>query len=61
VTACELLAAYQGCTLAGRRGAPGAADLLDGLATLIPPVLADRPFGEDIERISQALAGPGIR
>jgi histidine ammonia-lyase len=61
VTACELLAAYQGCALAGRPGAPGAADLLDGLATLIPPILADRPFGEDIERISQALAGPPVR
>jgi histidine ammonia-lyase len=58
VTACELLTAYQGCTLAGRRGAPGGERLLDWLGSVVPPILADRPFGEDIERLSRELARP---
>jgi histidine ammonia-lyase len=60
VTACELLAAYQGCVLGRRRGTAAGARLLDWLAGLIPPILADRPFGEDIEHISRALARPPV-
>ena len=54
VTACELLTAYQASTLAERAGRPvpaGCRVTLDGLAGIVEPIGADRPFGEDIERI----------
>ncbi len=54
VTACELLAAYQAVQLAGRPGPAGCRDLLSWLAGLIEPIVADRPFGADIERILRA-------
>ena len=51
VTACELLTAYQAHALSAEPPPPGCRPLLDRLAGLLGPVLADRPFGEDIERI----------
>jgi histidine ammonia-lyase len=54
VTACELLAAYQAVELAGRPAPGGCRDLLSWLAGLIEPIVADRPFGADIERILRA-------
>jgi histidine ammonia-lyase len=54
VTACELLAAYQAVALAGRPGPPGCHGLLSWLAGRIEPIVADRPFGEDIGLILRA-------
>jgi histidine ammonia-lyase len=54
VTACELLTAYQACALTEQAGRPvpaGCRGTLDRLAGIVPPIRADRPFGEDIERI----------
>ena len=54
VTACELLAGYQAWALAGQAGRQvpaGCRGTLDRLAGIIDPIGADRPFGEDIERI----------
>ena len=54
VTACELLTGYQACALAGQAGRPvpaGCRGTLDRLAGIVAPIRADRPFGEDIERI----------
>lgn len=51
VTACELLAAFQAFRLSGQLPQPASQPLTDRLATLIPPVTADRPFGEDLARI----------
>jgi histidine ammonia-lyase len=51
VTACELLTAYQAAALSGRTCPAGCRGLLDRLAEVIGPIGADRPFGEDIERI----------
>jgi histidine ammonia-lyase len=61
VTACELLAGYQAAALSGLPGGaltPRSRALLDWLAGLIPPVQADRPFGEDIERLIDAGPPP---
>jgi histidine ammonia-lyase len=54
VTACELLVAYQAIALSGRPAPPGLRRMLGWLAGLIGPITADRPFGEDIERLRQA-------
>jgi histidine ammonia-lyase len=51
VTACELLTACQAIALADRPPPPGCRGVLGWLAATVEPVLADRPFGEDIERI----------
>jgi histidine ammonia-lyase len=57
VTACELLAGYQAGVLAQQAGRPvpaGCRGTIDRLAAIIPPIAADRPFGEDIERLISA-------
>ena len=54
VTACELLAGYQATALTQRPTPPGCRALLDWLTVIIGPIDGDRPFGEDIERLSQA-------
>jgi histidine ammonia-lyase len=59
VTACELLTAYQAIALSGRAAPPGCRGVLDQLARIIAPIDADRPFGEDIERIRRAHWPPG--
>jgi histidine ammonia-lyase len=55
VTACELLAGYQAAALSGRQAPSGCQALLDWLAEIVGPIDGDRPFGEDIERLVQAL------
>jgi histidine ammonia-lyase len=58
VTSCELLTAYRAVTLSPHPVPPGCRPLLDTLAGIIAPIDADRPFGEDIERLTAAaLAG----
>ena len=54
VTACELLTAYQAYALSDHPPPAGCRLVLDWLAGLLGPVLTDRPFGEDIERIVEA-------
>jgi histidine ammonia-lyase len=54
VTACELLVAYQAVALSGRPAPPGLRSVLGWLAGLVDPIAADRPFGEDIERLRHA-------
>ena len=54
VTACELLTAYQACSLPGRPAPAGCHAMLARLAGLVGPITGDRPFGEDIERILAA-------
>ena len=54
VTACELLAGWQAIALTGLPAPPGCRDVLGWLADVIEPIDADRPFGEDIERIVAA-------
>jgi histidine ammonia-lyase len=58
VTACELLTAYQAIILAGRPAPPGCRGVLDWLAAIVDPIVADRPFGEDIERLRRADGPP---
>ena len=54
VTACELLMAYQAHALSDHPAPAGCRPALDWLAGLLGPVLHDRPFGEDIERILES-------
>jgi histidine ammonia-lyase len=55
VTACELLAAYQAFALSNRPVPDALRPLLDLTASTVPPIDADRPFGEDITRLAAAL------
>ena len=57
VTACELLAGYQAVALSRRPPPPGSQALVDRLAALVAPIEADRPFGEDLERLIGGLQG----
>jgi histidine ammonia-lyase len=54
VTGCELLTAYQAIAFSGRPAPPGCRGVLDWLASIVGPIDADRPFGEDIERLRHA-------
>jgi histidine ammonia-lyase len=54
VTAGELLTAYQAIMLSGRGAPAGCRPVLDWLTGIIDPINADRPFGEDIERLRRA-------
>jgi histidine ammonia-lyase len=54
VTSCELLTAYRAITLAPHPVPPGSRPLMDSLTQVIGPIEADRPFGEDIERLTAA-------
>ena len=54
VTACELLTARQAIRLADRPAPPGCRLVLSWLDGLAEPIVADRPFGADIERIAAA-------
>ena len=58
VTACELLAGYQAAALSGREPPAGGRAVLDWLAGLVAPIVADRPFGEDIQRLIEARWPP---
>jgi histidine ammonia-lyase len=56
VTACELLAGYQAGALSGRPAPAGSRPVVGRLAEVVGPITADRPFGEDVERIIGLLA-----
>ena len=61
VTACELLMAYQAHALSDHPAPSGCRPALDWLATVLArgdPVLTDRPFGEDIERLLHTPGPP---
>jgi histidine ammonia-lyase len=60
VTACELLAGYRACSLAQRAAPDGCHQVLGRLAEIVGPIGGDRPFGEDIERILDALRTGGL-
>ncbi|GAA0611693.1 aromatic amino acid lyase [Kribbella sandramycini] len=55
VTACELLAVYQAHLLAKRPLPPG---LLQATADVVPPIEADRPFGQDLTRLLETVLAP---
>jgi histidine ammonia-lyase len=57
VTACELLAAYQACSLSEGDAPAGSRGLLARLTEIIGPIGADRPFGQDIERLLREYDG----
>ncbi|MFI5736218.1 aromatic amino acid lyase [Kribbella sp. NPDC051587] len=54
VTACELLAVYQAHLLA-KRPLPVS---LQAVADVVPPIVADRPFGEDLTRLLETVLQP---
>jgi histidine ammonia-lyase len=51
VTACELLAVHQAFALSERPVPEGLQPLLDQVANVVPPIVADRPFGVDLARL----------
>ena len=57
VTACELLTAFQACSISQRPAPAGCRRMLGRLAEIIAPIEADRPFGEDVE----AVLSEGLR
>jgi histidine ammonia-lyase len=59
VTSCELLTAYRAVTLSPHLVPPGCRALMDSLTDVIGPIEGDRPFGEDIERLTTASWPPG--
>lgn len=56
VLAIELLTARQAWWLRGRPPAPGLAAVAGPLIDAVPPVDADRPLGDDIDRVRELLA-----
>jgi histidine ammonia-lyase len=56
VVACELLTACQAWSISPRPAPAGCRPMLGRLAEIIAPIEADRPFGEDVERLREALA-----
>jgi histidine ammonia-lyase len=59
VASCELLTAYRAVTLSPHPVPPGCRPLMAALAGVLGPIEADRPFGEDIERLTAASWPPG--
>jgi histidine ammonia-lyase len=61
VIAVELVCAAQGCEQrAPLEPAPGTQAILDAVRTVVPPLVADRPVGADIEAAAQLIEGGGI-
>jgi histidine ammonia-lyase len=58
VTACELLTAYQAHALSDHPAPSGCRPVLERLEEVLGPVLSDRPFGEDIERLMSLPGWP---
>jgi histidine ammonia-lyase len=54
VASCELLTGYRAMTLSPHPVPPGCRALMNSLARAIGPIDGDRPFGEDIERLTAA-------
>jgi histidine ammonia-lyase len=59
VLACELLAVHQARSLGARSlgAAVPPSDLLDAAAAVLPPGTADRPFGRDVDALTELLRG----
>ncbi|MEU4603541.1 aromatic amino acid lyase [Kribbella sp. NPDC023972] len=55
VTACELLAVHQAFALSKRPIPGGLHELLRAVANVVPPIEADRPFGEDLTRLLESV------
>jgi histidine ammonia-lyase len=56
VVAIELLAATEAVDVAGADGlAPATRDLHERVRALVPPLLQDRPLGDDVERLVTAI------
>jgi histidine ammonia-lyase len=55
VTACELLAVHQAFALSKRPTPTGLRQLLGDVAAVVPPIEADRPFGDDLTRLLDLL------
>jgi histidine ammonia-lyase len=55
VAACELLAVHQAFALSKRPIPPGLRELLYAVANVVPPIEADRPFGQDLTRLLDAV------
>jgi histidine ammonia-lyase len=55
VTACELLAVHQAFVLSKRPVPEGLQELLGEVANVVPPIVADRPFGVDLARLLEYL------
>ncbi|TCC43830.1 phenylalanine/histidine ammonia-lyase [Kribbella capetownensis] len=51
VTACELLAVHQAFALSKRPIPVGLRDFHQAVADVVPPIEADRPFGQDLTRL----------
>ena len=61
VIAVELVCAAQGCEQrAPLEPAPGTQAILDAVRTVVPPLVADRPVGADIEAAAQLIEDGGI-
>src|SRR5439155_1604566 len=56
---CDQLTAHRAMTLSPYPVPPGCRPLMAALAGVIGPIEADRPFGEDIERLTAASWPPG--
>jgi histidine ammonia-lyase len=69
VVACELLAVHQAFALSKRPVPAGLQGLLGEVANVVPPILADRPFGVDLARLLEhvvttpclVIVAPGTR
>lgn len=55
VTACELLAVHQAFALSKRPVPEGLQGLLGEVADVVPPIVADRPFGVDLAQILEHI------
>ncbi|MGW1346116.1 aromatic amino acid lyase [Kribbella sp. NPDC002412] len=55
VTACELLAVHQAFALSKRPIPPGLQELMHAVASVVPPIGADRPFGKDLTRLLESV------
>jgi histidine ammonia-lyase len=55
VTACELLAVHQAFALSKRPVPEGLQGLLGEVASVVPPIIADRPFGLDLARLLESV------
>jgi histidine ammonia-lyase len=55
VAACELLAVHQAFALSKRPIPPGLQELQRAVANVVPPIEADRPFGEDLTRLLDSV------
>ena len=61
VIAVELVCAAQGCEQRSPlEPAPGTQAILDAVRTVVPPLVADRPVGADIEAAAELIEGGGI-